>query len=193
MHIADGIITPEICIAADVLSLAIIYYQGKKVDAADVPKMGLMSATLFVASLIHFPIAGTSIHLGLFGLAGIILGLRAFPVIFAALLFQSLIFQHGGLLSLGLNAINMGSGALVGWLIWRTTWGPEALRAFLAGFLGIIIPAFFMAIEFELSGYGKGIFYILAIYFAAAAIEAGLTVTIIHFFRRIDSNIIGKK
>ena len=88
MHIADGILSVEIAIAADAVSIGCVYLLGKRAEADEVPKMGLTAAALFVASLIHFPIAGTSIHLGLFGLAGIILGLRAFPVIFAALLFQ---------------------------------------------------------------------------------------------------------
>ena len=76
MHIADGIISTEIAIAADVISIGALYAFGKKTDADDIPKMGMMAAALFVASLIHFPVAGTSVHLGLFGLAATWLRLR---------------------------------------------------------------------------------------------------------------------
>ena len=84
-------------------------------------------------------------HLGLYGLLGVLLGRRAFPVLFAGLLFQSLLFQHGGLLSLGLNALNMGCGALAGWAIWLIGALPETPRAAAAGFAGALLPAFLLA------------------------------------------------
>jgi len=190
MHIADGIISTEIAIAADVISIGALYAFGKKTETDDIPKMGMMAAALFVASLIHFPVAGTSVHLGLFGLAGILLGLRSFPVVFVALLFQSLIFQHGGILSTGLNAFNMGAGALAAYLLWRVSGIPEFVRAFTAGFFGIMVPALFMAVEFNMSGYGRGIFYLLYVYVIVAAVEGLLTLTIVKFFRRVESPIL---
>jgi len=190
MHIADGIISTEIAIVADVISIGALYVFGKKTDADDIPKMGMMAAALFVASLIHFPVAGTSVHLGLFGLAGILLGVRSFPVVFVALLFQSLIFQHGGILSTGLNALNMGAGAIAAYLLWRVSGIPEFVRAFTAGFLGIMVPALFMAVEFNMSGYGRGIFYLLYVYVIVAAIEGLLTLTIVKFFRKVESPIL---
>ncbi len=190
MHIADGIISTEIAIAADVISIGALYAFGKKTETDDIPKMGMMAAALFVASLIHFPAAGTSVHLGLFGLAGILLGLRSFPVVFVALLFQSLIFQHGGILSTGLNALNMGAGAIAAYLLWRVSGIPEFVRAFTAGFLGIMVPALFMAVEFNISGYGRGIFYLLYVYVIVAAVEGLITLTIVKFFRRVESSIL---
>ena len=190
MHIADGIISTEIAIAADVISIGALYAFGKKTETDDIPKMGMMAAALFVASLIHFPAAGTSVHLGLFGLAGILLGLRSFPVVFVALLFQSLIFQHGGILSTGLNALNMGAGALAAYLLWRVSGIPEFVRAFTAGFFGIMVPALFMAVEFNMSGYGRGIFYLLYVYVIVAAVEGLITLTIVNFFRRVESPIL---
>ena len=190
MHIADGIIATEVCVAADVVSIGALYAFGRKTEAEDIPRMGFMAAALFVASLVHFPVAGTSIHLSLFGLAGILLGIRAFPVIFVALLFQSLIFQHGGLLTVGLNAINMGAGATLAWLIWRAVKVPESIRAFTAGFIGVLLAAFLMAFEFQLTGYGRGALFIAYIYSLAAAVEGVLTVIIISFFRRAKPDIL---
>jgi len=190
MHIADGILATELVVAADAVSIGALYLFGKKIDTDDVPKMGMMAAALFVASLVHFPIAGTSMHLGLFGLAGILLGWLSFPVVFLALLFQALLFQHGGLLSTGINAINMGSGALLAYGVWSLKGFPEGLRAFAAGFLGIFFAAFLMAGEFQLSGYGKGFFYLLAGYAAVAALEGVLTVFIIAFLRKVKPAIL---
>jgi len=193
MHIADGIFAAEIAVAADAAAVGTLFFLGKKIQADDVPKMGFLASALFVVSLVHFPIAGTSMHLGLYGLAGILLGLRAFPVIFVALLFQSLIFQHGGILSIGLNAINMGVGAFSAYLVWKMSGLPESVRAFLAGFIGIFAAAFLMAVEFELSGYGKGIFYLLYGYALVAVIEGVLTASTVGFFRRINPAILEKK
>jgi cobalt/nickel transport system permease protein len=192
MHIADGIVTIEAAVAAYAVSLGAVAIAGKKAESEDIPRMGLAAAALFSVSLIHFPVAGTSVHLGLFGLAGIILGFKAFPAVFTALLFQALIFQHGGLLSLGLNAFNMGAGAAAAVLVWKWSGLPEPLRAGAAGFLGVVIPAALMAIEFRLSGYGKGIIFILGIYAVVGIVEAALTIAAVGFFRKIKSPILEK-
>jgi cobalt/nickel transport system permease protein len=194
MHIADGIIPVSVCFAADAVALGGAYLFGRKLEAEEVPKMGLTAAAVFTVSLLNFPLGGASIHLGLFGFAGILLGARAFPVIFATLLFQSLVFQHGGLISLGLNTVNMGAGALAGWLIWKTLPRiPEVIPAFVAGFAGIFLPALMMASEFSLAGYGKGIFYIMTIYLPVAVIEGVLTVFIIEFFRKSRPELLVRR
>lgn len=190
MHISDGIVTVPICLAAHGISLALLYSSGRKAEPDDIPKMGITGAALFVASLIHFPVAGTSIHLGLFGLAGIILGKRAFPVVYTALLLQSLIFQHGGLLTLGVNALNMGAGAFTAYVIWQLRKLPETLRALGAGFSGIFIPALLMAFEFQFSGYGKGVLYLLGIYLVAAVIESGISLGAVRFLRKVKADIL---
>ena len=192
MHISDGIVSTPVCIAANIATVGLIYITGRNARPDEIPKMGMTGAALFVVSLIHFPLGGTSIHLGLFGIAGIILGKRSFPVVFTALLFQSLIFQHGGLLSLGINSLNMGAGAYAAFLIWRLKPLPEYARAMLAGFAGIIIPAAFMIIEFRISGYGSGILMLLFVYITAAIIEAGISLSVVKFFRKVKPDIIQK-
>jgi len=190
MHIADGILNTPVTLAADAVCLGALYLLGRKADTSQVPKMGLMAAALFVSSLIHFPLAGTSVHLGLYGLAGVLLGPGAFPMVFLALLFQALIFQHGGLLSIGLNTLNMGTGALSAWLLWKVLPAPAVFRAFAAGFIGIAVPAVLMAVEFELSGYGRGIYVLLSVYLIPAVIEGLLTSSVVAFFLRVRSPII---
>jgi cobalt/nickel transport system permease protein len=189
MHISDGIINWQVCLTADVLSIAVIHFSSKKIEAQEIPKMGMTAAALFAASLIHLPIGGTSLHLGLFGIAGIILKKRAFPVVFTALLFQSLIFQHGGLISIGINTINMASGAYLAWIIWKLTIN-NYLKSFMAGFFGIIAPVILMAAEFYFSGYGKGIIYLLNLYLIAALSEGIITIFVISFIQKIKPEII---
>jgi len=190
MHISDGIIDNNISIVANIISLGLVYLSGRKTETEEIPKMGITAAALFVISLIHIPFAGTSMHPGLYGIAGIILGRRAFAVVFSVVLFQSLIFQHGGLLSVGINALNMGAGAFAAFLLWKYRYAPEYIRAFLAGLAGVIIPAALMATEFRLSGYGKGIFAIFSVYIAAALIEGLIALSVIKFFRKVKSDII---
>ncbi len=189
MHIADGVVATEICVAADILVLGAVYALSRKVENEDIPRMGLTGAALFAVSLIHFPIAGTSLHLGLFGLAGLLLGLKVIPVVLAALLLQALIFQHGGLLSVGLNTINMGLGALAGWLVWKSGKRFTTLRTFAVGLVGVIIPAGLMAVEFELSGYGKGIYYIAVLYLLAGVVEGIITTAVVTFFIKFNIGI----
>jgi cobalt/nickel transport system permease protein len=190
MHVADGILSTEISVGAYVVSMAAVYALGRRIEPEEVTRMGLLSASSFVVSLIHFPLAGTSVHLGLFGLIGILLGRRAFPVIFATLLFQTLLFQHGGLLSLGVNAVNMGAGALLAWGIWLLPGLPPAAKAFAAGFAGVMTPALLMAFEFSLSGYGRSFYYLMAIYLVVGAVEAALTMAAVAYFRRVKPGIL---
>jgi cobalt/nickel transport system permease protein len=190
MHIADGIIASEICVAADVVALGGVYLIGRKARQEDIPKMGVLGSALFVASLIHFPVAGTSVHLGLYGLAGILLGIQALPVVFTALLFQALVFQHGGLVVLGLNALNMALGALAAWLVWQAKPVPLVIRCFLGGFVGILVPASLMGIEFYLTGYGKPILFLLSIYLLPAVIEGALTAVIVPFIQKVKPTLL---
>jgi cobalt/nickel transport system permease protein len=183
MHIADGIIPTLWCGAAHAVSWAGVYWLGKRLETEEVVRLGMLASATFVISLVHFPLGGTSVHLGLYGLTGIVAGRRAFPVIFAALLFQTMLFQHGGLLSLGLNALNMGAGALLAAMLWRTRLGPDSVRAFLCGFIGVLIPALLIALEFLLTGYGKGFLFMAVLYLGAAALEGVLTAVAVSFLR----------
>ncbi len=190
MHIADGILPAPVCIAAHVAALGGVSLLCRKVEPREVPRMGLMAAMTFTASLIHFPLGGTSMHLGLFGLAGILLGPRAFVVVYASLLLQAVLFQHGGLLTLGVNALNMGSGALLACLCWRIPGLPAAGRAFLAGFTGTQLPALLMAGEFALAGYGKGFFVIAGLYLALATLEGIITGATVTFLERTQPHVV---
>ena len=184
MHVADGILPLGYCAAGYAVSLSAVWAFGKAPSPREVSRMGLLAAAVFTVSFIQFPVAGASVHLGLWGMLGVLLRGRAFPVVFAALLLQTLLLQHGGLLSLGINACNMGAGALAGWAAWSLPGLPAPVRAFVAGFLGALAPAVLMAGEFWLVGYGKGFFLITGVYVALAAIEAVATVGIVSFFAR---------
>jgi cobalt/nickel transport system permease protein len=151
----------------------------------EAPRIGMLAAAAFLASVIHFPIAGVSMHFGLYGLLGVLLGRRSLPVIAAALLMQTLMLQHGGIVSIGVNSLNMGCGALAAWGVWSLGGVPVRVRSFTAGFVGAMLPAVMMASEFYLADYGRGFFAITALYAVVAVAEGALTMALVDCFKRL--------
>ena len=105
MHISDGILNGEICIASAAAAGIITVVSLKFIKKEEIPKISVLTAAFFVASLVHIKIGPTSAHLVLNGLLGAILGLASFPAILVALIFQAVMFQHGGLTTLGVNTL----------------------------------------------------------------------------------------
>lgn len=138
MHIADGILTPPVVAATVVLAAAGVAAGVRKVDADRVPRVGVLAALFFVASLIHVPLGVSSAHLLLNGLLGLLLGWAVFPALAVALLLQTIVFHFGGLVSLGANVLNMGIPALVCYGLFgrRLRRVPSAPVAFALGAAG---------------------------------------------------------
>lgn len=119
MHISEGICSPPVLAAGMVIAAAGVAYGMKKIDTESIPKVGVLSSAFFVASLIHVPIGPSSVHLVLNGLMGLLLGWAAFPAIMIALLLQGVLFQYGGLTSLGVNTVNMALPAVICYYLFR--------------------------------------------------------------------------
>jgi cobalt/nickel transport system permease protein len=139
MHISEGILSPRALAAGWALTAGGLAVGLKKTPAEKLPETALVSAALFLASLVHVPLGPSSIHLTLLGLAGIMLGWSAIPALFITLFLQGLLFQFGGLLSLGVNTAAMGTAALTGSLVYRAL--PKNLKpadAFAGGFAAVI-------------------------------------------------------
>lgn len=191
MHVSDGILPLEICVAGYALAIGGAVWCGRKLDTEEVPRMGLLAAAVFVASLVNVPIAGVSMHFGLFGLLGLLLGRRSVPVLFAVLILQTFLFQHGGFLSLGVNVANMASGALAAMAIGRLSLLPLSLRAGLAGFIGIFVPSSLLLGEFHLAGYGRSVMLLASVYALVGLAEGVFTVAVILFLQRTKPAVLG--
>ena len=143
MHIADGILSGPVLIATGALATVSVGIGLAKMDYERVPRVGVLSAVFFVASLIHVPIGPASAHLLLTGLIGCLLGWAALPALACALLLQAILFGYGGLTSLGANLLVMGLPAVTcyacfGRHIRRASSGRRVfVLAFLAGMLGV--------------------------------------------------------
>jgi cobalt/nickel transport system permease protein len=139
MHISEGVLSMPVITAGWALTAGGLAVGLKKTHTDKLPRTALVSSVLFLASLVHVPLGPSSIHLTLLGLAGALLGWSVIPALFIALLLQGLLFQFGGLLSLGVNTSIMSLAALSGFGLSVIFRGKLKIPgAFLAGFMAII-------------------------------------------------------
>lgn len=114
----------------------------KKLNYDSIAEAAILSAAFFVASLVHVPIGPSSVHLILNGIVGLVLGWAAVPVIMVALMLQAILFQYGGITTLGVNTVIMSLPAVaVHYLFRRLIWKPRPanlLAAFCSGFLAVL-------------------------------------------------------
>lgn len=129
VHIADGflslpwllggfVLAGLLLVSAVVIDVTLVRLTGRDRPEEEIAQMALLTAAFFVASQIHVPIGPFfTVHLLLNGLLGIILRWRAAIAIPVGLLLQAVLFQHGGLGSLGVNACVLVIPALAAWLL----------------------------------------------------------------------------
>ncbi len=113
MHISEGILNIAACSGGYTLAAALTAYSLKKTDNDEIPAIAVMGAAFFTASLIHFKVGVTSVHLTLLGLTAVILGKSSPLAILAGMFFQAVMFQHGGISTLGVNSVVMMLPALI--------------------------------------------------------------------------------
>ena len=129
----------------------------KKLDLERIMEVSMLTATFFVASLIHVPIGPASIHLVLNGLLGIMLGWVSFPAILVGLLMQAVFFQYGGLVVLGVNGINMALPAVLCFYLARPFMKSTKtlpLAGFIAGSSAVFLAAICMALSLAFTDAG---------------------------------------
>lgn len=108
MHLAEGVIASPVMLGGGwVAACSGVAIGLRQLNETTTMRTAVMSSSFFVASLIHIPVFGVSIHLSLTALLGIMLGWAAFPAVFLALLLQAALFGFGGLTTLGLNTCIM--------------------------------------------------------------------------------------
>src|SRR5512147_1129646 len=79
MHISEGVLSPAVLAGGAGLAAAGCAIGLKKLDYEAIPRVAILSAAFFVASLIHVPIGPVGAHLVLNGLMGLLLGWVAVP------------------------------------------------------------------------------------------------------------------
>jgi cobalt/nickel transport system permease protein len=165
MHIPDGFLSTGTWVPAWLLSAGGLGYSLKKTAQAMkdrmIPLMGVMSAFIFAAQMVNFPVmGGTSGHLLGGVLAAVLLGPFAGAIVLSCVLIvQCLIFQDGGLTALGANIFNMAIiGAMGGYLFYKVlillmpSRKGIIVAAAVASWFSVFAAATICALELAISG-----------------------------------------
>ena len=134
MHISEGVLSAPVLVSGGILAAAGTAIGLKKIDYDHLAQVGILSATFFVASLVHVPIGPSSVHLIMNGIVGLLLGWAAFPAILVALLLQGVFFQFGGITTLGVNTIIMALPAVICYYLFAPLLHKDRKFLLLAGF-----------------------------------------------------------
>ncbi len=140
MHIADGVLSTSVAVGTSAVTAAALVYAIKGMKEEEIPKTSLMAGVFFAVSLISIPVGPSTIHPVFAGLLGVILGRRAPLAIFVGLLLQAVLFQHGGLTTLGANTLMLAVPALLSYgLFYGMVKRQVFLRGAFVGGLSVMI------------------------------------------------------
>jgi cobalt/nickel transport system permease protein len=210
MHIPDGILPVPVTAAGYAATAAVTWYSIRKINQQEnprreIPKASLLTAAFFVVSWIHIPMPPTSVHLVLNGLLGAMLGYFAFPAILIGLFFQAVMFQHGGLTTLGVNAMIMGFPAIIAYYIFRLrelgnkqSVRKTAILGFLAGAVAIVLSVVmfvvilisFLPADLDIATERAAIYALAIAHLPIMAIEGVITSLVAVFLQRVRPELL---
>ncbi len=160
MHIPDGFLSLPVVLLCWVLTAFFVGMALRRtretLGERQVPLMGVLSATIFAAQMLNFPVVGgTSGHLIGSALAAIVLGPWAAVLVMTAVVaLQALVFLDGGLLALGANILFMAVvGPWVSHAMYRLLLRVHRTAAlFLAAWISVVVAATGVSMALWLSG-----------------------------------------
>ncbi len=197
MHISEGVLTAPVLLAGGVGTILGLAIGLRRMNVREIPKVALLTAAFFVASLVHVPIGPSNAHLVLNGILGILLGWTAFSAIFIGLFFQAVLFQFGGLTTLGVNTLNMAVPAVIMGVFARPALRSNSglfatVMTAIAGAGAIVMSAAMVAGSLALSG--ESFVAVSKLIFVAhipiAIAEGVLSVFIISFLLKTKPEVI---
>lgn len=197
MHLADGVLSAPVALSSAVAAVGLLALGIRRVEPEKVPRVGVLSALFFVASLIHVPMGVASAHLVLNGLLGMLLGWAVFPALAVALFLQAILFHFGGLVSLGANLVNMGVPGLLVYLAFgRGMREAQPARVFLLGACGgglaVLGAGLAMCLSLWLSGreFAGAAAAVLAAHVPVAVTEGIVTGFVLSFLIRSAPHLL---
>ncbi len=198
MHISEGVLSPPVLIAGAVLAATGTAMGLRKLDQERIPLVGVLAAAFFVASLVRFPAGVTYVHLVLNGICGLLLGWAAFPAILVGLILQALLFQFGGLTTLGVTTFNIAAPAvLMGFLCRR---GVESGRPmvrmvceFLCGSCSVLLAGLGVAAALMVTGesFWANAYTEVLVHIPVMIIEGIFTVFAVEFLLKVRPEMFG--
>jgi cobalt/nickel transport system permease protein len=200
VHISEGVLSAPVLATGALLAAGGVAVGLKMMAPRDVPKVAVMSSAFFVASLIRVPVGPVSSHLVLNGLIGLVLGWMAVPSILVALLMQAILFQYGGLTTLGVNTFNMAAPAVLIYYIFsmpvrRGGTTMIALSGFLAGALGVALAALLVALSLVSTGeaFRRLAGLVLAAHIPVMLVEGVVTAFCVIFLKKVRPEVLEGK
>ncbi len=196
MHISEGVLSGSVLISGGVLAAAGTAIGLKKLDYDRIANVSILSASFFVASLIHVPVGPSNVHLVLNGIVGLLLGWAAFPAILVALSLQAVLFQFGGITSLGVNTIIMAMPSVLCYYLLRSMILKKSAVAFISAFACGFFSVFFSAVLvglalmttdenfLEISG------LVVVAHFPVMLIEGIITAFFISFIKKVQPSML---
>lgn len=196
MHISEGVLSPPILLGGAVFTLIGLTIGLKNLRENKLPEVAILSSTFFVASLIHIPVGPSSAHLILNGLVGILLGWVAFPAIFLGLFLQAILFQFGGITTLGINTFIMAFPSVIVWYLFKNFIQKDNIftftSGFLSGFLSIIFSAILVSLMlyFTQKSFFSLIVTLISIHIPIAIVEGLITGFILIYLKKIKPEVL---
>ena len=196
MHISEGVLNPPVLLLGGIFTALGTAVGLKYLTPEAIPRAALLTAAAFVASLVHIPLGPSSVHLVLNGLLGLILRWGAFPSFLVCLFLQAILFQFGGLTTLGVNTFNMAFPAVVMAYLARPLLNKGTRGALVAGFLVGSLAVFgaglLVALELSFTGenFRTAARLILAAHLPVAVLEGVICAFICSYLKRIRPEIL---
>ncbi len=202
MHIGEGILTVTTGGQAALLAGTIAAAAGtmvglRRLDEEQIPKAAVLGSAFFVASAIQVPMFGSSVHLVLSGLMGLVLGWAIFPTVLVALILQLTFFSIAGPTVLGMNTLIMALPGVICHYLFRSTvrskdrWEVFA-SGFLAGSWAILLGALLSSAALTVAGKSftllAGVF--LVAHIPVALIEGLVTGSVVVLLRQVRPEIL---
>jgi cobalt/nickel transport system permease protein len=158
VHVGDAQLTaPVLAVGAAGAAIGVAVSL-RRLDERAIPRIALLSSAFFAISLWHLPlpIPGTSIHLVLLGLMGLLLGWDTFLAVGVVMVFQSLLFGHGGVTTIGVNTLAMGlPGPILSGLFRPLIRSSHArwvgIGGFIVGFGSVLVAALLIGLAYLVS------------------------------------------
>ncbi|WP_045222340.1 cobalt transporter CbiM [Desulfonatronum thioautotrophicum] len=197
MHITEGVLSAPVLALGAATTVTGLWLGLRRLEEDRLVMAAALAAAFFIGSLIHVPLGPSSVHLLLNGLAGLLLGWVAFPVIFVGLLLQALLFQFGGLLVLGVNTTAVALPAVLCGLVLRplllARGGRSALVAgMLAGSGAVLGTALLVALALALTdqGFLTAAKLVVLAHLPVAAIEGVMAAFVVGFLGQTRPDLL---
>lgn len=199
MHLAEGIISSPVVLGGGaLLACGGVAIGLRKMDEAHALRTAVLGSGFFVASLIHIPLFGVSVHLTLSGLLGVVLGWAAFPAVLVGLVLQMALFGFGGITTLGLNTCIMAVPAVAVYYASRALLqkAPAHRRIVwvcaLSGASAVALSALILAAILRTAGQAflPVVWTILITHIPVMFVEGAVTAAAVSFLTRVSPELL---